>query len=172
MSNPARRVKPVAASASVVVAIFALGLIATVTTQQGEDARQPARQATQTQQTHTTKAAPPLSSPRPSRTPELTRPSRTYSASQLASLREGALVHTVIEPFGIVTVYKIKPGDTLWDIARTFAVAGVDKTLYEWNRSVIGQDPNLIHPGALVIVDPTGKVTTDKIRPADSGQPR
>lgn len=68
-------------------------------------------------------------------------------------------MHSVVQPFGIVTLYKIKPGDSLWDIARTFAVAGVEKTLYDWNRSAIGQNPDLIHPGTIVIVDPTGKVT-------------
>lgn len=75
-------------------------------------------------------------------------------------LREGQARHTHVAPFGCVTVYKIKPGDTLWDIARTFTVHGAYLTLYQWNQSAIGRDPDLIFPGQVVIVDPTGKVTT------------
>jgi nucleoid-associated protein YgaU len=72
---------------------------------------------------------------------------------------EGSVRHTRVKPYGCVTVYKVEPGDTLWDLAQAFAVEGADLTLYEWNHSAVGRDPDLIHPGQLIIVDPTGKVT-------------
>lgn len=116
--------------------------------------------STNVQTKHGPATSPTNSPARPSNSPTRTAsiyPS--YSLAQLAKLPDGSLVHSVVQPFGTVTLYKIKPGDSLWDIARTFAVAGVEKTLYDWNRSAIGQNPDLIHPGTIVIVDPTGKVT-------------
>jgi nucleoid-associated protein YgaU len=41
-------------------------------------------------------------------------------------------------------------------------VHGAYLTLYQWNQSVVGQNPDLILPGQVVIVDPTGKVSTTR----------
>ena len=55
-------------------------------------------------------------------------------------------------------IYEVEPGDCLWRIARGLLferggpATGADITrawraIYEMNRSVIGSDPDLIHPG-------------------------
>lgn len=71
-------------------------------------------------------------------------------------------MHTVVKPFGVVTVYKVKPDDTLFDIAAKFKIDGEYLTLYQWNLSVVGRNPNLIHPGQIIIVDPTGTVSAPR----------
>jgi nucleoid-associated protein YgaU len=83
------------------------------------------------------------------------------TTAQLATsaLHEGQAVHAIVSPFGCVTAYKVAVGDTLFDIAHSFSVSGAYLTLYQWNASVVGKDPALIHPGQVIIVDPTGKVT-------------
>jgi nucleoid-associated protein YgaU len=59
--------------------------------------------------------------------------------------------------------YTIKAGDTLWAIAASQLPAGsrsaaaVDtywRQLYAANRTVLGDDPDLIHPGTLLLVPP------------------
>jgi murein DD-endopeptidase MepM/ murein hydrolase activator NlpD len=53
--------------------------------------------------------------------------------------------------------YTVKAGDTLSKIATANNVPGGWKALYELNKSVIGSDPNLIHPGMklkLPVTDP------------------
>lgn len=47
--------------------------------------------------------------------------------------------------------YKIRPGDTLIGISQTFGNAGF-MTVYSWNVTSIGRDPNLIHPGVVLVV--------------------
>lgn len=43
--------------------------------------------------------------------------------------------------------YTIKPGDTLSEIATANGIDGGWKALWELNRSLVGEDPNLIFPG-------------------------
>lgn len=46
------------------------------------------------------------------------------------------------------TTYTVKKGDNLWTIAKKFYGSGAQYTkIYEANRSVIGNNPNLIYPG-------------------------
>ncbi|GAA2455638.1 transglycosylase family protein [Streptomyces macrosporus] len=45
------------------------------------------------------------------------------------------------------TSYKVVNGDTLFKIARAHDIAGGWQEVYEDNRQVIGDDPNLIYPG-------------------------
>lgn len=47
--------------------------------------------------------------------------------------------------------YVVKPGDTLFGIAQWFHLHGYG-ALYDANRSVIGADPNLIHPGQRITI--------------------
>ncbi|MFI1719272.1 peptidoglycan DD-metalloendopeptidase family protein [Streptomyces sp. NPDC053513] len=44
-------------------------------------------------------------------------------------------------------MYTVTPGDSLSEIARDEHVKGGWQRLYETNRSVVGDDPDLIHPG-------------------------
>jgi LysM repeat protein len=48
--------------------------------------------------------------------------------------------------------YVVQPGDTLSGIAARFAVRGGWPALYAANRPLIGPDPNLIHPGAVLVL--------------------
>ena len=48
--------------------------------------------------------------------------------------------------------YTVKPGDTLSGIASQFNVKGGWQTIYHTNRSVIGRNPNMIHPGQRIKV--------------------
>ena len=112
------------------------------------------------QQTYTpppsTSAAP---TPSPAPTPVC---DKVVNPDVLAQIPQGMTVHTIVQPFGCVTVYKIKPGDTLYDISHAFVVAGAVPVLFDWNKTVVGKDPNLILPGQVIIVDPTGKVTAPR----------
>jgi LysM repeat protein len=48
--------------------------------------------------------------------------------------------------------YVVQPGDTLSGIAARFAVRGGWPALYAANRSLIGPDPDLIHPGTVLVL--------------------
>ncbi|MFI1659891.1 peptidoglycan DD-metalloendopeptidase family protein [Streptomyces sp. NPDC020472] len=55
-----------------------------------------------------------------------------------------------VSPTTVPTVremYTVTPGDSLSEIARDEHVRGGWQRLYETNRSVVGDDPDLIHPG-------------------------
>ena len=59
-------------------------------------------------------------------------------------------------------VYTVKRGDNLTDIASWFNQRGYG-TLYDWNKSVIGKNPDLIFAGQKIVVSLTGdhmKVST------------
>lgn len=47
--------------------------------------------------------------------------------------------------------YTVQPGNTLWGIAQSKLGSGYDwQELYNWNRGVIGNNPNLIYPGEVL----------------------
>jgi LysM repeat protein len=48
--------------------------------------------------------------------------------------------------------YVVQPGDTLSGIAARFAVRGGWPALYAVNRPLIGPDPNVIHPGTVLVL--------------------
>lgn len=49
--------------------------------------------------------------------------------------------------------YIIKPGDTLWSIAKKLTGNGANwKTIYDKNKNVIGSNPNLIFPGQKLVI--------------------
>ncbi|MET9675519.1 transglycosylase family protein [Streptomyces sp. NPDC006482] len=89
-------------------------------------------------------------------TPDVTpgRPSTGGNAPRTASLPgQRALPEQTARSAGPTTVptvremYTVTPGDSLSKIAREERVRGGWKGLYESNRPVVGDDPDLIHPG-------------------------
>ena len=52
----------------------------------------------------------------------------------------------------------VRRGDNLTVIARWFHVRGY-APLYDWNKTVIGRNPDLIYPGQKIIVVPGGAVS-------------
>jgi LysM repeat protein len=48
--------------------------------------------------------------------------------------------------------YVVQPGDTLSGIAAALAVRGGWPALYAANRRVVGADPNVIHPGTVLVL--------------------
>jgi LysM repeat protein len=48
--------------------------------------------------------------------------------------------------------YVVRPGDTLSGIAAALDVRGGWQALYETNRTVIGADPDVIHPGTVLVL--------------------
>ncbi|MFI1938779.1 transglycosylase family protein [Streptomyces purpureus] len=70
--------------------------------------------------------------------------------------------------------YTVAPGDSLSGIAQAKRVGGGWKALYEANRTVVGDDPDLIHPGqklTLRISAPRPPVTAPKERPKTTAKP-
>jgi nucleoid-associated protein YgaU len=51
--------------------------------------------------------------------------------------------------------YTVQPGDNLSSIAAWFHLHGYG-ALYDANRSVIGEDPGLIHPGQIITISSQG----------------
>lgn len=50
-------------------------------------------------------------------------------------------------------VYVVKTGDTLWAISKSFYGSGSKyRTIYDANKSVIGNNPNLIKPGQKLVI--------------------
>ncbi len=87
----------------------------------------------------------------------------------------GALAATVVTM--AAQTYLVRPGDSLWVIAREHLPAGagddaVDRAWPQWyaaNRTVVGSDPALIRPGMRLCVPdlrPTGTSATQHHRPA------
>ena len=51
--------------------------------------------------------------------------------------------------------YTVKPGDNLFNIAKWFHQHGYGD-LYERNKALIGDDPNLTFPGQKITISATG----------------
>ncbi|AZM46377.1 peptidase [Streptomyces sp. WAC 06738] len=58
--------------------------------------------------------------------------------------------------------YTVVSGDTLWDIARKHGIEGGWQTIYEGNKDVIGDDPDLIFPGQEYEFDGGEEVTLEE----------
>jgi len=69
---------------------------------------------------------------------------------------------------GPTTGYVVQPGDTLSSIAARFAVRGGWPTLYAANRPLIGPDPNLIRPGAVLVLPGQQAPVRYRVVPGDT----
>lgn len=106
--------------------------------------------------------AAPVLEPVPDTPARAAAPAATPSASATtpSASAPGAAPHTThaTEPLpGTATTYVIQDGDSLWAITSAFLrrtapdeVAAAWPELYRANDGVIGQDPNLIHPGTVL----------------------
>jgi LysM repeat protein len=56
------------------------------------------------------------------------------------------------KPAAAAARYLVRPGDTLSGIAAALDVRGGWQALYETNRTVIGTDPDVIHPGIVLVL--------------------
>jgi LysM repeat protein len=59
---------------------------------------------------------------------------------------------TAAKPATAAARYIVQPGDTLSGIAAALDVRGGWQALYETNRPVIGADPDVIHPGTVLVL--------------------
>jgi LysM repeat protein len=59
---------------------------------------------------------------------------------------------TAAKPATAAARYVVRPGDTLSGIAAALDVRGGWPALYETNRPVIGADPDVIHPGTVLVL--------------------
>ena len=73
------------------------------------------------------------------------------------SLNGDARDNKIVEP----TTYTVKSGDCLCAIARLYNMQWVD--LYNDNKDVIGNDPNMIYPGQVLKVRGTSSTTQNSI---------
>jgi len=75
--------------------------------------------------------------------------SSTTQVTLASTLSVAAAPKTVARP---VSRYAVRPGDTLSGIAARFAVRGGWPALYAANRPPIGSDPDVIHPGTVLVL--------------------
>ena len=64
--------------------------------------------------------------------------------------------------------YVVRPGDTLSGIAAALDVRGGWQALYETNRTVIGADPDVIHPGTALVLPSRGTPARYTVQAGDS----
>src|SRR5690348_1805299 len=64
--------------------------------------------------------------------------------------------------------YVVQPGDTLSGIAARFAVRGGWPALYAANRPLIGPDPNVIHPGTVLVLPGRRTPVRYRVAPGDT----
>jgi LysM repeat protein len=64
--------------------------------------------------------------------------------------------------------YVVQPGDTLSGIAARFAVRGGWPALYAANRPLIGPDPNVIHPGTVLVLPGQKEPVRYTVAPGDT----
>lgn len=77
---------------------------------------------------------------------------RTYREMRMKSLGR-ANGPTRPDPKPVPKVYAVKPGDTLWAIAKLqLGDSGKWRALYDKNKALIGPNPNLIKPGQKLVM--------------------
>ncbi len=75
--------------------------------------------------------------------------SSTTQITLASTLSVAAAPKTVARP---VSRYAVRPGDTLSGIAARFSVRGGWPALYAANRPLIGPDPDVVHPGTVLVL--------------------
>ena len=83
--------------------------------------------------------------------PASTAPATTAPPSTAAKAKSTTKAAPSVKPI----TYTVKRGDNLTAIAKWFHMHGYG-SLYETNKSVIGKDPNLIHPGQKITISSRG----------------
>jgi len=91
--------------------------------------------------------------------------SSTTQVTPASTLGAAAAPGTAARP---AARYAVQPGDTLSGIAARFAVRGGWAALYAANRRVIGPDPNLIRPGAVLVLPGQRTPARYRIMPGDT----
>lgn len=91
----------------------------------------------------TTSAAAAPTTPPATKAPAAKAPATKAPAKKVPAAKTAAAQAPI--------TYTVKPGDNLFVIAQWFHLHGYG-TLYEANRSVIGSNPNLIHPGERITI--------------------
>ncbi|MEV6103803.1 peptidoglycan DD-metalloendopeptidase family protein [Streptomyces sp. NPDC051940] len=87
------------------------------------------------------------------RAPSATRRIATRASAAGATLALPVIGATATSAFAEESTYTVQSGDTLSTIAMEQDVEGGWTALYEANKSVIGDDPNLISPGEELTLD-------------------
>ena len=64
--------------------------------------------------------------------------------------------------------YVVQPGDTLSGIAARFAVRGGWPALYAANRPLIGPDPDVVHPGTVLVLPGQAAPVRYRVVPGDT----
>jgi LysM repeat protein len=75
---------------------------------------------------------------------------------------------TAAKPAAAAARYVVRPGDTLSGIAAALDVRGGWQALYETNRPVIGADPDVIHPGTVLVLPSRATPARYTIQAGDS----
>ncbi|MBE7195944.1 MAG: LysM peptidoglycan-binding domain-containing protein [Gordonia polyisoprenivorans] len=125
-----------------------LGVDATASKRPAPDAHHQPTGPSATTPRHTALAAPPSKHP---------DTKRTTGHRNKPAIHPRHAKHNQSRPTAPKT-YTVRRGDTLSGIAHWFHMRGYG-TLYAWNRSVIGRNPNLIFPGQTITVTPGGRMT-------------
>jgi LysM repeat protein len=105
----------------------------------------------------------------------MTRPARPAQANtRTASSAEVTLTSTlsVVAALGMAACpaarYVVQPGDTLSGIAGRLAVRGGWQSLYAANRPRIGLDPDVIHPGTVLVLPGQRAPVRYRVVPGDT----
>ena len=93
---------------------------------------------------------------------------RMASSTTEVTLHMTATSPAAAKPAAVATRYVVRPGDTLSGIAAALDVRGGWQTLYETNRTVIGTDPDVIHPGTVLVFPGRATPVRYTIQPGDS----
>jgi LysM repeat protein len=77
---------------------------------------------------------------------------RMASSTTEVTLHVTETSQAAAKPAAAATRFVVRPGDTLSGIAAALDVRGGWQALYETNRTVIGTDPDVIHPGTVLVL--------------------